>query len=165
MRRLVCGKDGNRESQTDRGKCVRLGQLHSKSVYSAQFGIKHNRLLSACHCLWCPIKMEFIDALRANQKCTFFPSAPFSFLAPFLICPLSPAVVIFSAVSMFFLFFSPCGSRSSCQVLGPAHYTPINAAMLAHLQVPLSSLSYQSWWQLYIEMKRFCARHGCGRIM
>lgn len=51
---------------------VCLDQLHSKSVYSAQFGIKHNRLLSACCCVWRPIKMEFIAALRANPNYTFF---------------------------------------------------------------------------------------------
>lgn len=51
---------------------VCVDQLHSKSVYSAQFGIKHNRVLSACYCLWCPIKMEFIAALRANLSSTFF---------------------------------------------------------------------------------------------
>lgn len=64
-----------RERQTE---SVCLDQLHSKSVYSAQFGIKHNRLLSACYCLWCPwwcpIKMEFIAALRASPN-YIFPSA------------------------------------------------------------------------------------------
>lgn len=57
-------RDRQRES-------VCLDQLHSKSVYSAQFGIKHNRLLSACYCLWCPIKMEFIAALRESPNYTF----------------------------------------------------------------------------------------------
>lgn len=51
---------------------VCVDQLHSKSVYSAQFGIKHNRLLSACYCLWCPIKMEFIAALRVSLSSTSF---------------------------------------------------------------------------------------------
>lgn len=73
----VCveGTEQFRERQTE---SVCLDQLHSKSVYSAQFGIKHNRLLSACYCLWCPwwcpIKMEFIAALRASPN-YIFPSA------------------------------------------------------------------------------------------
>lgn len=62
------------ESERQRQReSVCLDQLHSKSVYSAQFGIKHNRLLSACYCLCCPIKMEFIAALRASPNYTFFP--------------------------------------------------------------------------------------------
>lgn len=56
-----------RKSERQRGS-VCLDQLHRKSVYSAQFGIKHNRLLSACYCLWSPIKREFIAALRARPS-------------------------------------------------------------------------------------------------
>lgn len=85
----VClvGKRSNLEGENDRGK-VCFDQLHSKSVYSAQFGIKHNRLLSACYCLWCPIKMEFIAALRASPNPTFFPLCSV-LLHPSLICTLS----------------------------------------------------------------------------
>lgn len=56
--------------------CFWLASCHCKSVYSAQFGIKHDRLLSAGCCLWCPIKMKFIAALRASPSPTFF--APLS---------------------------------------------------------------------------------------
>lgn len=56
--------------------CFWLAPCHCKSVYSAQFGIKHNRLLSVGCCSCCPIKMEFIAALRASLSPTFF--APLS---------------------------------------------------------------------------------------
>lgn len=84
----VCllGKQSNLEQERGREK-VCLDQLLSKSVYSAQFGIKHNRLLSACSCLWCPIKMEFIAALRARPNHTFFPLRSV-LLHPSLICTL-----------------------------------------------------------------------------
>lgn len=84
------------ESERQRQReSVCLDQLHSKSVYSAQFGIKHNRLLSACYCLWCPIKMEFIAALRASPNYTFF--------------PLCSVLLSLS----FALFFSGCGDGSA----------------------------------------------------
>lgn len=46
--------------------CVWLAIRHSKSVYSAQFGIKHNRLLSAGCCLWCPIKNGIYCCLKSK---------------------------------------------------------------------------------------------------
>lgn len=91
---------------------VCLDQMHSKSVYSAQFGIKHNRLLSACYCLWCPIKMEFIAALRARPNYTFSSllRLPFALL-PFLLqlwwC------------GSFLFYFSPQTSCSTCQTSHP----------------------------------------------
>lgn len=102
----VCllGKQSNLEQERGREK-VCLDQLLSKSVYSAQFGIKHNRLLSACSCLWCPIKMEFIAALRARPKHTFLPLRSV-LLHPSLICTLS-----FVVVMVFFVLTS----SSSCQ--------------------------------------------------
>lgn len=81
MCREISRRDGNRASQRDGWEgTVSLDQLHSKSVYSAQFGIKHNRLLSACFCSWSPIKMEFIAALRVSPNYTFSPLCSISHL-------------------------------------------------------------------------------------
>lgn len=120
MRRCVCvsvclegkcaiesGGKGASQREIQR-ESVCLDQLHSKSVYSAQFGIKHNRLLSACYCLWCPIKMEFIAALRESPNYTFSPHRS-------ILAPVSLALSFALAVVMVWgLFFSP-HSSSSCQ--------------------------------------------------
>ena len=112
----VCVWWGNRAHRRAREReteieSVCLDQLHSKSVYSAQFGIKHNRLLSACYRLWLPIKMEFIAALRASPNYTFFPLHsvlfPLSHLHSFLFHGCSNS----GSVGCFF----PLISSSSCQ--------------------------------------------------
>ncbi len=107
----VCGGETEQLRKRERQReSVCLDQLHSKSVYSAQFGIKHNRLLSACYCLWCPIKMEFIAALRASPNYTFFPlrSVLLSLsLSLSLICTFSfsPAAVMVVVWGFFFPHF------------------------------------------------------------
>lgn len=70
------GAEKEEQSKLERDRqreSVCSDQLHSKSVYSAQFGIKHNRLLSACYCLWFPIKMKFTAALKASLNYTVSP--------------------------------------------------------------------------------------------
>lgn len=131
----VCveGTEQFRERQTE---SVCLDQLHSKSVYSAQFGIKHSRLLSACYCLWCPwwcpIKMEFIAALRASPNYIF------------------PSVLHPSLLHFFFSHGNGDGIGVGCflfsllavavrQVVRTAHYRPQTGSMVG-MPTYLSSL-------------------------
>ena len=134
-------KRGNRASQRERQReSVCLDQLHSKSVYSAQFGIKHNRLLSACYCLWCPIKMEFIAALRASQNHTFPPlrsSLSLSHLHFFLF-PSSGG----GGGSGVGVFSPPLLAAAVRQVVRTAHYRPEWAGRVGrehrHAHLPVS---------------------------
>lgn len=91
-----------------------LAPCHCKSVYSAQFGIKHNRLLSPGCCLCCPIKMEFIAALRASPGPTFL----FFFSLPSQTHIFSPGGVGAGR----FLFAPPVAAVR--QVIRMAHYRP-----------------------------------------
>ena len=151
---LVCPFVVEEEEQSmweRHGEKVSLDQLHSKSVYSAQFGIKHNRLLSACYCLWCPIKMEFIAALRASPNYTFSCSAPSSSLSLSLICTSS--------------FFSDCGdvsvfgffshsSSSSVAVRHVAHYRAGTAGMPTYLSPITVISSVTCEWRSNITLMR-----------
>lgn len=162
----VAGEQSNSEREREQEtESVCLDQLHSKSVYSAQFGIKHNRLLSACYCLWCPIKMEFIAALRASPNYTFFPLR--SVLPPFLplICTFSFSPVMVMAVVWDFFCF-PLLAAAVTQVFRTAHYRPNWAGMVAmpatcqpSLPSPLSPA-----WRSDITLKRTGIVHECDGI-
>lgn len=142
----VCGrKDRNRASQRDRGgKSVSLDQLHSKSVYSAQFGIKHNRLLSACFCLWCTIKMEFIGALRVSPNYTFSPLC--SILLPHSLPHLHPPHPLFflpSSEVMSVKFYPPYFLQQLSDNLSGRLITDTPAALegMPTYKMPISAIS------------------------
>lgn len=137
-----------------RRESVCLDQLHSKSVYSAQFGIKHNRLLSACCCVWRPIKMEFIAALRANPNYTFF----------------SPQHSVFlHHASLFCASSSPRGD--GWMLLAAAvwwevltvHYGPVRGHML-DMPAYLSSLTWVKR-MLHIALEECCTISDGGGIL
>lgn len=136
----VCGKMGTELVRDREGESVSLDQLHSKSVYSAQFGIKHNRVLSACFCLWCPIKMEFIGALRVSPNYTISlsaPSLPSSFAPPSTFSEVMsgkfyPSILLAAAVR---------------QLVRAAHYRPMQAALVGRptYNPPISAISTVIW--------------------
>ena len=154
-----------RERETEI-ESVCLDQLHSKSVYSAQFGIKHNRLLSACYRLWLPIKMEFIAALRASPNYTFFPLSsvlfPLSHLHFFLFhgCSNSGGVGCF--------FFPPFLAAAVRQVVITAHYRPERAGAVGRPTYPSAHHCHlhlnPSEWRSDIVSWKVCTVHECGGI-
>lgn len=87
--------------------CLRQATRHCKSVYSAQFGIKHNRPLSAGCCLRCPIKNGIYCCLKSKPETHISrsPSETHFFLPWRCWCRSPPAAAV-------------------RQVIGMAHYRP-----------------------------------------